>query len=141
VCSKYIGQDLNEVPVSIRKIIDQPYEASKSDVNLCGSGYEEFLNLTSKYDWKIQCRKMEKIALGLVSDSNQIKEARKSSIRRAKELHSERLRNIESRIASSMEGPEELEIQQSLDQVVCAAIENPVIVLDSCRVTFLTGQV
>lgn len=141
ICSKYIGQDLSEVPVSIRKIIDQPYEASESDINLCGSGYEEFLNLASRYNWKVQCRAMEKIALELVTNSNQIQEARKSSIRRAKELHFERLRNIESRIASSMEGPEELESQQLLDHIVCAAIENPVIFLDSCRVTFLTGPV
>jgi ATP-dependent helicase HepA len=133
-----LDPNFKTVPDAFLELIHSPYENTASDVNLCGSGYEEFLELTSRYKWAEMCRGAEKSATSAVLDDEtlQLFSKRKASL----QAHLNEVRAIVlSRIEVGMDEPEAIEIHDVFTAVIMNAVTQPRVTLDSVLVTFLSG--
>lgn len=133
-----LDPNYQKAPDAILALVHSPYENSSSDVNLCGSGYEEFLELTSRYKWPEMCRGAEKSARAAIPDDAtlQLFLERRNSI----EAHLNEVRAVVlSRIEAGMDEITAIETHDVFASTILAAVSQPRIILDSVLVTFLSG--
>jgi ATP-dependent helicase HepA len=135
-----ISLDLNfkTVPAPVLELIHSPYESTSSDVNLCGSGYEEFLELTSRYEWSEMCRGAEESATSAIFDEeiHQLLLDRRALL----ESHLNEVRDlVVSRVEAGMDEQVSIEAHDVFASTILAAVSQPRVILDSVLVTFLSG--
>jgi ATP-dependent helicase HepA len=133
-----LDRNNQKAPDSIMSLVHSPYENSASDVNLCGSGYDEFLELTGRYKWTEMCRSAEESArLNILDDQTlQLLSERKTSI----EMHLNEVRAvILSRIEAGMDDTTAIETHDVFASSILTAVSQPCVILDSVLITFLSG--
>jgi ATP-dependent helicase HepA len=120
------------------QLILSPYKKSKDDINLCGSGYEEFIALTSRYPWSDMCRQAESIAKDSVIDES----LRNDLISLKDALNSRLLESrstIISRVESGMDTSTAIDEHDLFSAAIMDVQSAPLVTIDSVQVTFLTG--
>jgi hypothetical protein len=133
-----LDPNYQKAPDAILALVHSPYENSSSDVNLCGSGYGEFLELTSRYKWSEMCRGTEEAARASILDEQilQTFSERKNSV----ETHLNKIREVVlSRNEAGMDEPTAIETHDVFASTILAAVSQPRVILDSVLVTFLSG--
>lgn len=131
--------NLKLVPDPILTIVHSPYESSTSDVNLCGSGFEEFLELTSRYRWPEMCRGAEASARAAVIDEEVLQLFSERQVSIENQLSAIRAQII-SRVEAGMDEPQALDTHDAFAATILDAVSVPRVLLDSVLVTFLSGQ-
>jgi ATP-dependent helicase HepA len=125
-------------PDLILTIVHSQYEKSADDVNLCGSSFEEFLELTSRYKWSDTCRGAEESArLAIIDDEiHQLFLDRRANL----ESHLNEVRDlVVSRVEAGMDDQAVIETHDVFASTILTAVTQPRVTLDSVLVTFLSG--
>jgi hypothetical protein len=125
-------------PDLILTIVHSQYEKSADDVNLCGSSFEEFLELTSRYKWSDTCRGAEESArLAIIDEEiHQLFLDRRAHL----ESHLNEVRDlVVSRVEAGMDDQAVIETHDVFASTILTAVTQPRVTLDSVLVTFLSG--
>jgi ATP-dependent helicase HepA len=138
--SCYLNASGEEVPESVRQVIDSPYARdSPYDINLGGSGYERFVSLAGDMKWVDYCRLIEDRSRELCSKDPDVANAMNSALGAARDhFHSSRI-VLDSRIQAGLELPGSLVAMEELEIRVLEMLRSPKTTLDCVRVTFLKG--